>query len=136
MTLERPPIASLLRQIAGARILVLGDFMLDRTIYGVASRISPEAPSPVILVQQTREQLGGAGNVVRNLGTLGGKVCCVAVVGEDEAGRTLEDRLRVSHGCDSFQVIREAGRRTTVKTRIRSGLLALRDLLSQIGVEQ
>jgi D-beta-D-heptose 7-phosphate kinase/D-beta-D-heptose 1-phosphate adenosyltransferase len=115
---ERQPIAALLRRIAGVRLLVLGDFMLDRTIQGVASRISPEAPSPIVLIQQTREQLGGAGNVVRNLGTLGGKVWCAAVAGDDEAGHTLADRLHAVRGCQGIRVFRERERKTTQKTRV------------------
>ena len=70
MTIERQSITALLQRMAGVRLLVAGDFMLDRTLYGDASRISPEAPTPVVLVQQSREQLGGAGNVVRNLDSL------------------------------------------------------------------
>src|SRR3989304_7004358 len=89
MTSERSRIAALLHRIAGVRLLVVGDFMLDRTIYGEAGRISPEAPTPVVLVQQTREELGGTGNVVRNVGSLGGEVWCAAVAGGDAPGGKL-----------------------------------------------
>ena len=71
---DHQAIAGLLHAVAGAGVLVVGDFMVDRTIYGEAGRISPEAPAPVILVEETRRQLGGAGNVVRNVVSLGGKV--------------------------------------------------------------
>ena len=118
MGVERQSVAALLRRIAGVRLLALGDFMLDRTIQGVASRISPEAPSPIVLIQQTREQLGGAGNVVRNLGSLGGKIWCAAVVGDDEAGHTLEDRLHAVRGGQGIAVFRERERKTTQKTRV------------------
>ncbi len=118
MTSERPSIAALLRRMAGVRLLVVGDFMLDHTIYGEASRISPEAPTPVVLVQHTREELGGAGNVVRNVGSLGGEVWCAAVVGEDDAGERLERQLRAAPGCRDLCVIREPDRKTTVKTRV------------------
>jgi D-beta-D-heptose 7-phosphate kinase / D-beta-D-heptose 1-phosphate adenosyltransferase len=111
-------IADLLRRVSGVRLLVVGDFMLDRTVYGEAGRISPEAPTPVVLVQQAREQLGGAGNVVRNIGSLGGLIEAVAVAGEDAAADILEDRLRGTRGCESISVIREPGRRTTMKTRV------------------
>ena len=118
MTLDRQALAALLRQMAGTRLLVVGDFMLDRTIFGVASRISPEAPTPVVLVQQSRDQLGGAGNVVRNVDSLGGQIWSVAVVGDDAGGRVLEERLRVVRGCKDIRILREPGRKTTLKTRV------------------
>ncbi|MSO21041.1 MAG: D-glycero-beta-D-manno-heptose 1-phosphate adenylyltransferase [Acidobacteria bacterium] len=118
MSGESQSIADLLRRVAGVRLLVVGDFMLDRTIYGEAGRISPEAPTPVVLVQQSREQLGGAGNVVRNIGSLGGRISTIAVAGEDAAADILEDRLHGTRGCESMVIIREPGRKTTVKTRV------------------
>jgi len=118
MSLDRHSLAALLQSIAAKKLLVLGDFMVDRTIYGEASRISPEAPTPVILAQEQCHQLGGAGNVVRNLISLGGKVFCVAVVGEDEAGDVLERELRAVCSSQSFQILREPGRKTTRKTRV------------------
>lgn len=118
MPLDRQALAALLRQMAGTRLLVVGDFMLDRTIFGEASRISPEAPTPVVLVQQSRDQLGGAGNVVRNVDSLGGQIWSVAVVGDDPGGRVLEERLRVIRGCKDIRILREPGRKTTLKTRV------------------
>lgn len=118
MTIERQSITALLQRLAGVRLLVTGDFMLDRTLYGDASRISPEAPTPVILVQQSREQLGGAGNVVRNLDALGGRIWCVAVTGDDEPGRHIEERLRALRGTEQVLMIPEASRKTTLKTRV------------------
>ena len=115
---DRNSVAHLLDRLAGVRLLVIGDFMVDRTNYGEASRISPEAPTPVVLLQDIRQQLGGAGNVVRNLDSLGGEVWCAAVAGEDEAGEWLEQELRSLHGCQSVQVFREPERKTTLKTRI------------------
>ena len=116
--MEHESVAKLLHAISGRGLLVVGDFMLDRTIYGEASRISPEAPTPVILVQETRRQLGGAGNVVRNVESLGGKVWCVAVAGEDETGAALEEELRAVRSCHGLRVIREPRRKTTLKTRV------------------
>ena len=98
--------------------MVLGDFIIDRTIYGEASRISPEAPTPVIKVQEERVQLGGAGNVVRNIGSLGGKYWCAAVAGEDDNSKLLEQELIDVKGCEALRIFREAGRKTTLKTRI------------------
>lgn len=116
--IERQSISALLQRFGGVRLLVAGDFMLDRTLYGDASRISPEAPTPVVLVQQSREQLGGAGNVVRNLDSLGGQIWCVAVTGDDMAGERIEERLLALRGCRGVQVIRERDRKTTLKTRV------------------
>src|SRR3990172_4288194 len=91
--MARQSLAALLRRMAGGKLLVLGDFMLDRTLYGEASRISPEAPTPVIRVQEIREQLDGTGNL-------------------------LEQQLRSLRACRALQVIRDSGRKTTLKTRI------------------
>ena len=118
MPIESRSIGPLLQGIAGCRLLVVGDFMLDRTIYGEANRISPEAPTPVILARHTRQSLGGAGNVVRNVDSLGAKVWCAAVVGDDGTGEILERELGAVRSCQGLRVIRERGRKTTVKTRV------------------
>ena len=76
-----------------ARILVVGDVMLDRYWHGVSSRISPEAPVPVVNVGLTEDRPGGAANVALNLAALGCQVSLIGVVGNDEAGRVLEQRL-------------------------------------------
>ncbi|MBI4443864.1 MAG: D-glycero-beta-D-manno-heptose 1-phosphate adenylyltransferase [Acidobacteria bacterium] len=111
-------LAALLRRMAGVRLLVLGDFMLDRTIYGEASRISPEAPTAVIRVQETREQLGGAGNVVRNIESLGGEVFCAGVLGDDETAAILKEQLCEVRACRACCMVQEQGRKTTLKTRV------------------
>ena len=116
--MEHQSVTKLLHAISGRGLLVVGDFMLDRTIYGEASRISPEAPSPVIEVREERRQLGGAGNVLRNVESLGGKAWCVAVAGDDETGVALEEELRAIRCCQALRVIHEPGRKTTLKTRV------------------
>ena len=118
MPMESQRVARLVRGIAGCRLLVLGDFMLDRTIYGEANRISPEAPTLVISARHTRQSLGGAGNVVRNVDSLGGKVWCAAAVGDDGTGDILERELSAVRSCQALRVIREQGRKTTLKTRV------------------
>ena len=75
--------------IAAVRILVVGDLMLDRYWFGEVSRISPEAPVPVVHVSRTEDRIGGAGNVARNAAALGAQVCLLSVVGDDEAGGAL-----------------------------------------------
>ena len=74
---------------SSARVLVVGDVMLDRYWFGDVSRISPEAPVPVVHIQRTEERPGGAANVARNIASLGGKATLLSVVGDDEAGRSL-----------------------------------------------
>ena len=76
--------------IAGQTVLCVGDLMLDEFVYGEVSRISPEAPAPVIAVQRSETNIGGAGNVARNIASLGARCIFVGLVGEDEAGAKLK----------------------------------------------
>ncbi|MDD5296607.1 MAG: D-glycero-beta-D-manno-heptose-7-phosphate kinase [Rhodocyclaceae bacterium] len=99
-----------------ARILVVGDVMLDRYWFGDVGRISPEAPVPVVKVERVEERLGGAANVARNAQALGARVALLSVVGEDEAGQALE-RLLVSSGIETC-LHRDAGLSTTIKLRV------------------
>ena len=75
--------------IAGARVLVIGDLMIDRYWFGDVHRISPEAPVPVVHVSRSEDRLGGAANVARNIATLGAQVTLVGIVGRDDAGASL-----------------------------------------------
>src|SRR6187402_118461 len=77
-------------QLSLARVLVVGDAMLDRYIYGAVERISPEAPVPVVRVTREEERIGAAANVAYNIVTLGAKASLLTVVGDDEASRKLE----------------------------------------------
>jgi D-beta-D-heptose 7-phosphate kinase/D-beta-D-heptose 1-phosphate adenosyltransferase len=104
--------ADLLRAIPGARLLCLGDVMLDRFIHGRVERVSPEAPIPVLAVEGEAEMAGGAGNVARNAAALGAGVELIGVRGRDGAG----ERLARLAG-PGAQLVAEEGRRTTVKTR-------------------
>src|SRR5580692_2734942 len=83
----------LVEKLAGHRVLCVGDVMLDRYIYGQVERISPEAPIPVLRMQREAVTLGGAGNVVRNIVSLGGQVDIVGVVGQDQPGYELAKLL-------------------------------------------
>lgn len=106
----------LLEQALGVRLLVVGDVMLDRYWFGEVSRISPEAPVPVVKVERQEERLGGAANVARNATALGGATSLLSVVGDDEAGRSL-GRLLKEGGIDaSLQIDDEID--TTVKLRV------------------
>ena len=99
-----------------ARVLVVGDVMLDRYWFGDVSRISPEAPVPVVHVQRTEERPGGAANVARNITALEGGATLLSVVGRDEAGESLEKLVRAEKVDASLH--RDAELSTTVKLRV------------------
>lgn len=99
-----------------ARVLVVGDVMLDRYWYGEVERISPEAPVPVVKVERTEERPGGAANVALNAAALGAKVTLLSVVGTDEAGASLE-RLIAANGI-STSLHQDGQLATTVKLRV------------------
>lgn len=99
-----------------ARVLIVGDVMLDRYWFGEVSRISPEAPVPVVKVEKIEERPGGAANVARNCAALGAKVFLLSVVGADEAGKTLA-RLMSDANIES-SLHEDAGLNTTVKLRV------------------
>jgi len=99
-----------------ARILAVGDVMLDRYWFGEVGRISPEAPVPVVKVARTEERLGGAANVARNIAALGAQVSLLSVIGDDEAGASLERLLRAEAIPSSLH--RDSGISTTIKLRV------------------
>ena len=102
--------------LRGARVLCIGDVMLDRFVYGEVERISPEAPIPVLRVLRETAMLGGAGNVVRNLVALGARAHFLAAVGDDIAGREVTRLIGEQEGVEPVIVV-EAERQTTIKTR-------------------
>ncbi|MBZ0091362.1 MAG: D-glycero-beta-D-manno-heptose-7-phosphate kinase [Sulfuricellaceae bacterium] len=106
----------MLPNFENARVLIVGDVMLDRYWFGEVGRISPEAPVPVVHVSRTEERPGGAANVARNAAALGAKVSLLSVVGEDEAGRSLE-KLMQDERVEAV-LHRDAGLNTTVKLRV------------------
>jgi len=108
--------SSMLEKISQVRLLVVGDVMLDRYWFGEVSRISPEAPVPVVKVQRIEERLGGAANVARNAASLGAVSALLSVVGDDEAGRTLGRLLEEGQIDANLHVDREID--TTVKLRV------------------
>lgn len=106
-----------LERIAGLPIVVIGDLILDRYIWGRVERISPEAPVPVVEVKRTEDRLGGAGNVVRNLCNLGAKVSVCGIRGDDLEGQTVLALLQEC-GVKNDGVFLESGRPTSAKTRV------------------
>lgn len=119
-------LASRLDQMAGHRVLCIGDVMLDRYIYGHVDRISPEAPIPVIRVDRESMTLGGAGNVARNIVALGGSVDFIGVIGSDQAGYDLSKQVSALPDISSY-LLTDRTRPTTLKTRyVASGQQLLR----------
>ena len=106
------------RMSQGGGVLAVGDLMLDRFISGRVERISPEGPIPILTVAREANMPGGVGNVVANIRSLGGKARVVAVVGEDDAGRTLAELLGPA---EDAALIADPGRHTVVKERFVAG---------------
>lgn len=105
-----------IRRLTKARVLVVGDAMLDRYIYGRVARMSPEAPVPVLSVASELDEPGGAGNVVHNLCALGAATAFVSVVGDDAAGAELTGLIGGQPGVEPWLLV-QGGRITTIKTR-------------------
>jgi D-beta-D-heptose 7-phosphate kinase / D-beta-D-heptose 1-phosphate adenosyltransferase len=100
-------------------VLCIGDLMLDEFVYGEVSRISPEAPAPVIAARRSETNIGGAGNVARNVASLGGKCLFVGLIGEDEVGVRLAVTLAQEPGIESL-LVHDPARPTTRKVRFVS----------------
>ncbi|MDO4641508.1 MAG: D-glycero-beta-D-manno-heptose-7-phosphate kinase [Neisseria sp.] len=103
-------------RLSAARVLVVGDVMLDRYWFGDVSRISPEAPVPVAKIDKTDQRAGGAANVARNIASLGGQAALLSVTGDDEAADSLEALMQKWGVTTDFQ--RDASIATTVKLRV------------------
>src|ERR1051325_8700355 len=103
-----------------AKILCLGDLMLDRFAYCDTERSSPEAPVPVLLLRRTQSMLGGAGNVARNIAALGGRAVLIGLLGQDAAGAEARALLAAAPGIIDRHVA-SAARPTTCKTRYLAG---------------
>lgn len=113
-------LGSLVDRWRGARILCVGDLMLDRFVYGGVERISPEAPIPVLRIQRESLMLGGAGNVVRNIAAVNAVSVFVSVIGDDEAGRRVSALLAPEANA-APHLLMERNRATTEKTRFIAG---------------
>jgi len=108
--------SALIDSYSDVRVLCVGDVMLDRFIYGEVERISPEAPIPILRILRERAMLGGAGNVVANLRALGATVHMVSVIGQDEPGFAIREKLDELVSNQEGLVV-STGRPTTVKSR-------------------
>ena len=106
-----------LQALGDPRVAVVGDFMLDRYIWGDAERVSPEAPVPVVHAHREEDRLGGAGNVAANLAALGARPCCFGAAGQDSSGDLLADALRAA-GAEADGLVRCGDRPTVQKIRV------------------
>ncbi len=109
-------VRELVASMRGRRVMIVGDVMLDHYTFGTVSRISPEAPVPVLQVCEDRYLLGGAGNVARNIVALGGEATIIGVIGSDPDGEKLTSLMAEAGAATEF--VRDDRRRTTKKTRI------------------
>ena len=117
MTIQHNRIQQLLSGIKGKRLAVIGDVMVDRYVWGNVSRVSPEAPVPIVEVESESVRLGGAANVANNIISLGAKALLIGVAGNDANGRELTNILD-SQRTASDGIIIDPSRPTTVKTRV------------------
>ncbi|HVZ08168.1 bifunctional heptose 7-phosphate kinase/heptose 1-phosphate adenyltransferase [Rhodopila sp.] len=122
----QPDLAAAVRRLSHTNVLVIGDVMLDRYTYGEVTRISQEAPVPILAIDREVALPGGAGNVVRNLTALGAATAFISVVGDDQAGSDLTGLIGGQPNVEPWLLV-QGGRTTTLKTRlIASGQQLLR----------
>lgn len=115
MTIQR--LSEITENFGQAKVLILGDIMLDEYMYGSVDRISPEAPVPVVDISSSKILLGGAANVAANICSLGGEALLIGAVGEDEAAVKISQLLKSKNISDDF-LVTDLTRRTAIKTRI------------------
>jgi D-glycero-beta-D-manno-heptose-7-phosphate kinase len=115
--IKRDRLEKVLESMKGKRIAIIGDLMLDRYIWGAVTRISPEAPVPVVDMESEQARLGGAANVAKNIQSLGGEPYLIGVIGDDNSGKVVRELLAES-GFASDGIVVDQSRPTTVKTRI------------------
>src|SRR6201996_9342008 len=113
----QPDLAEAVRRLAHTNVLVIGDVMLDRYTYGEVTRISQEAPVPILAIEREVALPGGAGNVVRNLTALGVATAFISVVGDDQAGAELTGLIGGQPNVEPWLLV-QGGRTTTLKTRL------------------
>jgi D-beta-D-heptose 7-phosphate kinase/D-beta-D-heptose 1-phosphate adenosyltransferase len=118
--IDRARAVTLVSRLAGRRVVVIGDLMLDRFVVGSVTRISPEAPVPVVRFESEYARLGGAANVAHNLAALGARATIIGVVGVDAAGAQLREQLAAA-GLSTDGLVADPSRRTIEKVRIIAG---------------
>lgn len=115
--LDPVSLAGSIEKFPKTKVLVIGDIIMDEYVWGDVSRISPEAPVPVVDVKRETKMLGGAGNVVSNICSLGGEAILCGVVGDDSRGRQVVKMVKTL-GASTEGIVQEPNRPTTIKTRI------------------
>jgi D-glycero-beta-D-manno-heptose-7-phosphate kinase len=125
---------SLFEQFKDFNVLIVGDVMIDHYLYGKVSRISPEAPVPIVELQSTEERLGGAANVALNIKALGATPYLYSVIGDNTEGDTFLE-LMEQQGLNTQGIFQSAERQTTVKTRIMAGTHQMLRLDSEIKTD-
>ena len=120
MTTLKDKVQAILSEQKKPSVLVVGDLMIDHYIWGSATRLSPEAPVPIVNIKTESTTLGGAGNVLQNLVALGTSVTIAGVIGDDSDGAHLIEIVK-SEGIINNIIIKDTGRPTTVKTRVVAG---------------
>lgn len=118
--MKKERLNNIIEAFNGKNVAVIGDLMLDVYVWGKASRISQEAPVPVVLVNKKTSCLGGASNVMRNVATLGGSVKAFGVVGNDENGQLVRSLL-ADYSIDASSVFTDPARQTIEKQRVIAG---------------
>ena len=117
VTFSEQRIRSLLSEFAGKRIAVVGDLMVDSYYWGTVSRVSPEAPVPVVDVVSESTRLGGAANVANNIQSLGGTPILIGLIGDDHPGQMFLDLMKQQNLNDEG-IVKDSSRPTTIKTRV------------------
>jgi len=119
LTLDKKRAGEILTRARACRIVIVGDVMLDEFIWGDVTRISPEAPVPVVNIQRESTRLGGAANVLASVTALGAQATVIGVVGNDSAAEKLRSALRQNGGVQTDEtLVCDDQRPTTIKTRI------------------
>ena len=129
--LSRDEAKKIVDRFVDIRILVVGDLMLDRYVFGAVNRISPEAPVPVVHVTRESSRPGGASNVSLNIASMGGSSTIAGIIGRDEAGQALLNTFDTT-GIETDGIVRDGEIRTTVKTRI----IAERQQVARVDYEE
>ena len=106
----------IITNIQSKKVLVVGDLMLDKYVFGLVDRISPEAPIPIVKVENTKLSVGGAGNVIKNLNSLNIKTSFISVIGNDETGKLLKACFKKLKNIE-YALLQDNSRNTTLKTR-------------------
>ena len=110
----------IIRRMLGKRVLVIGDIMLDKYIWGNVTRISPEAPVQIVDVQDENYTVGGAGNTAANIASLGGEPVIIGVAGNDDSWRQLQEEMKKKK-ISTNGIIVDGSRKTTRKVRVMGG---------------